>query len=682
LTAILGISAFYHDSAAALVIDGKLVAAAQEERFSRIKHDPSFPRHAIRFCLQHAGITVDDLDHVAFYEKPFLKFERLLETYLHHAPLGLGSFFAAMPVWLKSKLYLPRAIRKGLSKDEAFGVGVDCGGVFDKRIVYPRHHQSHAASAFYPSPFEQAAILTVDGVGEWSTATLAHGSGHQITTTDELRFPDSLGLLYSAFTYFCGFHPNGGEGKLMGLAPYGDPVYADQIMDKLVDVKADGSLRMNQSYFNYCAGRTMTSAKFERWLGPRRVPESEITQREKDIAASIQSVTEAILLKMVNHLHQKTGMKNLCIAGGVALNCVANGRLRRESPFEKVWVQPAAGDSGGAIGAALLVWHQLLENEKSPKHSFTASLGPDVLNDQAAELLTQTDAQHQQFDDTELLHTTVAKLLSHQKTVGWAQGRMEFGPRALGNRSILADPRDPEMQDKLNRTVKFREPFRPFAPVVLHEHHHQVFESKPEHDSPWMLFASQVRSAHPSAKDYQLPAITHVDGSARVQTVAADENPKLYALLQAFQEQTGCPVLLNTSFNVRGQPIVCSVVDAIQCFASSGLDALVIGDILLIKDEQSESTLTRLAKLDQPKSKRNPISLLGRIKATLMAISLPIRFLVSHVILTLIYFLLITPIGMAARFQQKSFRPIDPNSTTYWQPREDGDTKTDYLKQY
>ena len=509
MTSILGISAFYHDSAAAIVVDGQVIAAAQEERFSRVKHDASFPAQAVEFCLQQAGLSVAELDHVVFYEKPFKKFERILETHLTQAPFSLRRFCQSMPEWLGSKLFLVRKIQSGLDHQ------------YHKRILFPEHHESHAAGAFYRSPFDQAAILTVDGVGEWATATLGVGNGHRIELKHQLEFPESLGLLYSAFTYFCGFRVNGGEGKLMGLAPYGQPVYTDLILKKLIDLKPDGSFRIDQSYFNYCRGFTMVSKKFANLFGgPPRIAESEITQREKDLAASIQSVTEIILLAMANHLHWQTGLKNLCVAGGVVLNCVANGRLLREGPFDNVWIQPAAGDAGGAIGAALFAWHQLLDNGRKPTSFASPFLGPspacelkDYLSDDI-----EIQAKVEQFDSVETLVGPLADLLAAGETVGWMQGAMEFGPRALGNRSILATPQDPAMKDRLNERVKFRESFRPFAPIVLQENSNVVFDLDCE--SPYMSFAAKVRNQE------LIPSATHIDGTARVQTVSEHQNSK------------------------------------------------------------------------------------------------------------------------------------------------------------
>ncbi len=585
MIAILGISAFYHDSAAALVVDGRIVAAAQEERFTRRKHDAGFPRHAVDYCLRTAGLTAAQLDHVAFYEKPMLKFERLLETYLAFAPAGLTSFFQAAPQWVHEKLQLPRKMNEGL------------GGAYRRPYVFMEHHEAHAASAFFPSPFPEAALLTIDGVGEWATASLGTGRGHRIELTHELHFPHSLGLLYSAFTYFCGFKVNSGEYKLMGLAPYGTPRFADLILEHLVELRPDGSFRLALDYFDYCAGLTMTSKKFDRLFGgPPRRPEAPLTARELDLAASIQQVTEEIMLRMARQLHAQTGLKNLCLAGGVALNCVGNGRLLREGPFEKIWIQPAAGDAGGALGAALFVWHQLLERPREPgvpDGQRGSLLGPDCA-DAEAELKARGAVYARAADETALCEET-ARLIATSKVVGWVQGRMEYGPRALGGRSILGDARNPAMQSVMNRKIKFRESFRPFAPIVLLENAAEYFEVPPGTESPYMLMVAPVQPAQrqPAAGVRRvgevrssIPAVTHVDYSARLQTVDEVRNPRLHRLLQAFHRQTGCPVLINTSFNVRSEPIVCTAADAYRCFMATDMDALVIGDFILRKEEQ------------------------------------------------------------------------------------------------
>ena len=571
MTAILGLSAFYHDSAAVLMIDGEIIAAAQEERFTRRKHDDTFPSHAIAYCLAAAGIRESDLDYVGFYEKPLIKFDRLLETYLSYAPQGFTSFWKAMPNWVSQKLHLRREIRRGLH------------GNYRRRIVFGHHHQSHAASAFFPSPFDEAAILTMDGVGEWATSTLGVGQGNQIRLTDEIRFPHSLGLLYSAFTYYCGFRVNSGEYKLMGLAPYGQPKYADLIKDKLVKVYPDGSFRLDMDYFGYCHTMRMTTGKFHQLFGrgPRQ-PDSEIETLDKDLAASVQVVAEEIVLRAACHLYDKTGAKNLCLSGGVALNCVANGRVLREGPFDQIWIQPAAGDAGGALGVAQLIWYQLLKHERVPAPGDSQNgslLGPAASVDEVHQTLDQAGATYQAFDTPRELNQKTAALLAAGKVVARFAGRAEFGPRALGNRSILGDPRCPDMQRVMNLKIKFRESFRPFAPVVLSDHVSEYFELDDRHDSPYMLVVCQT-------KGDSLPAITHVDGSARVQTVDGQKNPDFEALLQEFYRQTNCPVLINTSFNVRGEPIVGSPADAYRCFMKTEMDALVIEDCLLLKEQQ------------------------------------------------------------------------------------------------
>jgi carbamoyltransferase len=593
MAAILGISAYYHDAAAAIVVDGRIVAAAQEERFTRRKHDASFPQNAVEYCLREAGITAADLDFVGFYDKPITKFERLLETYLAFAPGGYHSFRHAVPVWLKEKLHVPRLIRKAL------------GGRYRGRFVFTDHHESHAASAFFPSPFDEAAVLTVDGVGEWSTTCFGTGRGNRIELTHEIRFPHSLGLLYAAFTYYAGFRVNSGEYKVMGLAPYGKPVYKDLILRHLVDLKEDGSYRIDMSYFNYCGGLTMTSRKFERLFGgPPRKPESRLTQREMDLAASIQAVTEEVMLRTARHVHRQTGMKNLVMAGGVALNCVANGRILREGPLERIWIQPAAGDAGGALGTALFIWHQLLEKPREPRGRDAQQgslLGPKYTDCDIEDVLRREGAFYDTASDDAELVSEVAALLAQEKVVGWFQGRMEFGPRALGARSILGDARSPAMQSVMNLKIKFRESFRPFAPIVLREYVDRYFQMRPYEDSPYMLFIAPVHDEHRLYDDGDgaafgierlnqcrstVPAVTHVDYSARVQTVDRERNPLLHALLTRFHEKTGCPMLINTSFNVRGEPIVCTPEDAYRCFMATDMDVLVMGRHVLHKSEQ------------------------------------------------------------------------------------------------
>lgn len=592
MTSILGISAFYHDSAAALVVDGRIVAAAQEERFTRIKHDSNFPAKAVDYCLSEAGITPAQLDYACFYEKPLLKFDRLIESYLAYAPRGFASFLSALPVWLRKKLHLRREIRNGL-------------GGYRRRIVFPEHHESHAASAFFPSPFDEAAILTVDGVGEWATCTWGTGTGNRISLTHELRFPHSLGMLYSAFTYFCGFKVNSGEYKLMGLAPYGTPRFADVIRKHLVQIRPDGSFHMNMQYFNYCAGLTMTSRQFDQLFGgPPRQPESPLTDREMDLAASIQRVTEEILLRMSRHIHEQTGQKNLCLAGGVALNCVANGRILREGPFESIWIQPAAGDAGGALGAALFTWYQLLGNQRQailPDAQSGSLLGPRPQESSIRGYLERVNAQYQHFDDDDELCRHVARQIASGKVVGWVQDRMEFGPRSLGSRSILGDARSPEMQSVMNLKIKFRESFRPFAPVVLQDRVQDYFETRPQESSPYMLLVSPVRTDRRAPLDSaspktgleklnevrsDIPAVTHVDYSARIQTVDETRHGRFYRLLKSFESLTGCPVMINTSFNVRGEPIVCLPEEAYRCFLATNIDVLVLESFVLQKEQQ------------------------------------------------------------------------------------------------
>ncbi|MFQ5740066.1 MAG: carbamoyltransferase [Acidobacteriota bacterium] len=597
MTRILGISAFYHDSAAALVEDGQIVAAAQEERFSREKHDHRFPLRAIEYCLQEAGIGHKEIDYVGFYDKPLLKFERLLETYLAFAPTGLRSFLIAMPLWIKEKLHLPSLIRKGLNQQ------------YQKGVVFAEHHESHAASAFFPSPFEEAAILTLDGVGEWATASYGTGRGNRIELDYEMRFPHSLGLLYSAFTYFCGFKVNSGEYKLMGLAPYGTPRYVDLILNEILDLKADGSFRMDLSYFNYCQGLTMTSRKMNRLLGgPPRRAESPLTGREMDIAASIQRVTEEIMLRMARHVHRETGMKNLCLAGGVALNCVGNGRILREGPFERIWVQPAAGDAGGALGVALLIWHQLLEQPRRPQPQDSqrgSLLGPSFNNREIRTFLDQAQAVYESIEENEKLAEYVADQIAGQKVVGLFQGRMEFGPRALGNRSILGDARSAKMQSVINLKIKFRESFRPFAPSVMLDQVAEYFDIPPHQESPYMLLVTPIRESKRKRTNTRsgelkgldklqlersaLPSITHVDYSARVQTVDRHRYGRYYQILEKFSQKTGCPVIINTSFNVRGEPIVCTPADAYRCFLATGMDTLVLENFVLRKSEQKKT---------------------------------------------------------------------------------------------
>jgi carbamoyltransferase len=604
---ILGISAFYHDSAAALVRDGVIVAAVQEERFSRIKHDSRFPSHAVDYCLQAGELTPEQLDYVVFYEKPLLKFERLLETYLAYAPWGFRQFLVGMPIWLKQKLFLPREMDKALQHG------------YRGRYIFTEHHESHAASAFFPCPFEEAAILTMDGVGEWATASFGIGRSNKVQLSHELHFPHSLGLLYSAFTYFTGFKVNSGEYKLMGLAPYGEPKYRDLILETLLDLKPDGSLRLNMAYFGYCHTMVMTNRRFEGLFGgPPRRPESPLTQREMDIAASIQAVTEEIMLRAARHVHRETGMKNLALAGGVALNCVANGRILREAPFENIWIQPAAGDAGGALGAALFVWYQLLDHPRrvdGRDRQQASLLGPAYADTQIRQFLDVKGARYHVLDEPTLI-AKVTDLIDGGKVIGWFQGRMEFGPRALGSRSIIGDARSQEMQSVMNLKIKFRESFRPFAPCVLREDVAEYFETRPQEDSPYMLLVAAVRPEKRlnsqagaqalrgldklKARRSVVPAITHVDYSARIQTVDAERHPRLHRLISAFKQKTGCPVIINTSFNIRGEPIVCSPEDAYRCFMATNMDVLVLENQILYKQEQPQ---TKQHEVDEYKAK-------------------------------------------------------------------------------
>lgn len=589
---ILGLSAFYHDSAACLVQDGHITAAAQEERFSRKKHDHRFPRSAIEYCLKEGGLTPKQLDCVAFYDKPWIKFERLLETYLAFAPRGIGSFLKSMPLWLKEKLWMGERIKSSLDG-------------FAGTIMYPEHHQSHAASAFFPSPFDRAAFITMDGVGEWATASWGIGSGQRVDLKYEMNFPHSLGLLYTAFTYYTGFRVNSGEYKVMGLAPYGEPRFVQTILDNLMDLKEDGSFRMNMKYFNYCQGLTMTSSAFhELFGGPPRKPESDLSQREMDLAASVQAITEEIMLRIARHVRTETGEKNLCLAGGVALNCVGNGKILRANIFDQLWIQPAAGDAGGALGAALFVWHQVLKNpcrESTDGRDLQGGsyLGPAWSTDQIESWLKSQGYPYHRFNGEETLEKT-AKALADEQVVGWFSGRMEFGPRALGARSIIGDARSPKMQATMNLKIKYRESFRPFAPSVLVEDVSEYFEM--EGESPYMLLVAPVchkRRREMTAEQKQLfgieklnvprgdiPAVTHVDYSARVQTVDRRDHPRYHALISKFKDITGYGVVINTSFNVRGEPIICSPRDAYLCFMRTEMDLLVLEDIILYKEEQ------------------------------------------------------------------------------------------------
>ncbi|HBP90076.1 MAG TPA: carbamoyltransferase [Nitrospirales bacterium] len=599
LTSILGISAYYHDSAACLIQNGQIVGAAQEERFSRKKHDAGFPRHAVEFCLRQGGVGIRDVDYLVFYDKPFVKFERLLETYLSYAPKGLGSFLTAIPIWIKEKLFFRTLLEKAFRQI----------GNLDKKEILPpllfgEHHESHASAAFFPSPYEEAVVLCMDGVGEWATTSAWVGRGNQLTPLWEIPFPHSIGLLYSAFTYYTGFKVNSGEYKVMGLAPYGEPKYVKTILDYVVDVKPDGTFRLNMDYFDYCTGLRMTNHKFDTVFGgPPRQPESTLTQREMDLARSVQEVTEMVMLRLANSLHRETGLSNLCLSGGVALNCVGNGRVLREGPFSGLWIQPAAGDAGSALGAALNVHYGYLNQPRVPQGPGDAMrgsyLGPCFSNEEIESSLKQLEARYERVEDSDL-YRRVAEYLAEGKVIGWLQGHMEFGPRALGGRSILGDPRSEKMQSVMNLKIKYRESFRPFAPSVLRERVSEYFEM--DTDSPYMLLVAPVvekrrRAVQPDQQKLwgidllnvpksDIPAVTHVDYSARVQTVSPDTNPRYYKLLQEFEKQTGCPVLINTSFNVRGEPIVCTPEDAYRCFMRTEMDVLVLENCLVLKEHQ------------------------------------------------------------------------------------------------
>jgi len=590
---ILGISAFYHDSAAALVRDGDIAAAAQEERFSRKKHDFNFPGKAIAYCLEEAGIKPNQLDYVAFYDKPFIKFERILETYLQYAPIGIQSFIKAMPLWIKQKLWMKNLIQEHLAG-------------YEGKILFPRHHESHAAAAFFPSPFQEAAVITVDGVGEWTTTSVGYGQGNKVKLIKEIHFPHSLGMLYSAFTYYTGFKVNSGEYKVMGLAPYGEPKYVQTILDHLIDLKEDGSFKLNMKYFNYAAGLTMTNRKFAKLFGgPPRTKEGRLGQREMDLARSLQDVTELAMLRMARYAHRATGSKYLCLAGGVALNCVANGKILRENIFDDIWIQPAAGDAGGALGAALAVWYDYLDNPRKADGKMDAQkgsyLGPLYNDNEILAFLEQNNVPYTYYADEELLDAT-ARLLTGEHVIGWFQGRMEFGPRALGARSIIGDARSPVMQKKMNLKIKHRESFRPFAPSVLGEEVGNYFEL--DRPSPYMLLVANVKKElqrEMTAEEKQLfgidklnvvrssiTAVTHVDYSARVQTAHKETNPRYWQMIDRFRQLTGCPVIVNTSFNVRGEPIVCTPLDAYKCFMRTEMDYLVLGNYVLDKKNQPE----------------------------------------------------------------------------------------------
>ena len=606
MTNILGISAFFHDSAAVLIRDGEIIAAAQEERFTRRKGDPSFPSHAVTCCLDEGAITASQLDYVVFYESPMEKFDRVMETYTSFAPKGYQSFQRALPLWVNQRLRIPEVITEMLGKD------------FNGQLCLSAHHESHAASAFFPSPFQEAAILTLDAVGEWATSSIGLGTGNKLKLTHEMRFPHSLGMLYSAVTYYAGFKVNTGEYKLMGLAPYGEPKYVDVILQKLACLGDDGSLRLDMTYFNYCQGMTMTSEKFHQLFGgPPRAPESSITQKDMDLAASIQAVCEEVVLRAAHYAHSLTQTSNLVMAGGVALNCVANGRLKREGPFENIWIQPAAGDAGGALGAALLVWHHGLDKPRHitlPDGQRGSLLGPAFGEERIRLSLDALGARYEYVSDENLLLDRVVGLLNQEQVIGWFQGKMEYGPRSLGCRSILGDARSPQIQQTMNVKIKFRESFRPFAPSVLKEHAHTLFEMDLNDDSPYMLFVAPVRETQRlslsredvrnmqdpdlrvrvSVPRSRVPAVTHVDYSARVQTVDEDRHGRFYRLLRRFNDLTGCPAIVNTSFNIRGEPLVCSPQDAYQCFMATNMDCLVIENFLLMKDDQPQGLLANL----------------------------------------------------------------------------------------
>jgi carbamoyltransferase len=606
VVSILGISAFYHDSAAGLVIDGEIVAAAQEERFTRIKHDHRFPVHAARYCLAEANLTARELDYVGFYDKPLLKFDRLLETYLDYSPWGFSSFLKSMPLWMSEKLWMPDLIRTELAKadgEEEERQAKKNGKKFEWKLLFGDHHESHAASAFYPSPFEEAAILTIDGVGEWATSSIGTGKGNELTLLQELRYPNSVGLLYSAFTYYTGFKVNSGEYKVMGLAPYGEPKYVNAIKDKLLEVRDDGSIKLNQEYFSYSQGLRMTNGAFDKLFGgPPRVAESQITQREMDLARSVQVITEEVMLKMARYVHRETGMKHLCLAGGVALNCVANGRVLKEVPFEEIWIQPAAGDAGGALGIALAIWHRYLAKPRvvSSGDAMKGSyLGPRDSEAEIEKYLDENGLACTKYSREEL-PGVVAELLASGKVVGLHQGRMEFGPRALGCRSIIGDARSAQMQSVMNLKIKYRESFRPFAPSVLREHVSEWFEL--DADSPYMLLVAEVAKDKRiecdeklegleklKVKRSEIPAVTHVDYSARIQTVSRDTNPLYWEIIEAFRKRTGCPVIVNTSFNVRGEPIVCTPEDSYRCFMRTEMDYLVLENFVLSKNSHKKA---------------------------------------------------------------------------------------------
>ncbi len=706
-TRILGISAFYHDSAACILIDGELMAAVQEERFTRVKNDASFPSNAIQYCLDTINGKIEEIDFIVFYDKPIPTFDRLLLSYLSTAPAGLSSWLKSMPLWLKHKLHLPQIIRKELG--------------YEGEILFSEHHEAHAAAAFYPSPFQEAAILTIDGVGEWATTSYGVGKAGTIDLLRELHFPDSLGLLYSAFTYFTGFRVNSGEYKLMGLAPYGKPIYKDVILDNLVDVKPDGSLRLNMEYFDFLGGLRMTSQKFESLFdGPRRKPETRLSRREMDIAASIQSVTESVMLKMGFHIFNETGMERLCLAGGVALNCSAVGRLLREGPFKEIWVQPAAGDAGSAMGAALLVWHRLLQKERSAPDEdrpFSPYLGPSYAQDEIRTFLEKRNVPYHLMDAGNR-SKIVAEQLAEGKIVGYMAGRMEYGPRALGARSIIADSRGKHTKDRINLKIKFRESFRPFAPAVMQEKAHEIFEL--ERPSPYMTLITHVRESQ-----NLYPAVTHVDNSSRIQTVSSGNKKDFHDVIKAFNAMTGCPIVVNTSFNVRGEPIVCTPEDAYNCFMRTGIDVLVMEDIILFKEEQppheeraSMACVTKIESRSMRKasitfaascmvpviiglfSHRMLLSLIfGLLACAGLAVAIfpiflkpvyraaqfaanKIRHALSVFVLTVVFFTVISPAGLFLKLFGKTPIPLRPDALkkSYWLDHQSADKENLYKR--
>ena len=666
-TYIVGVSAFYHDSAACLVRNGEIISAAEEERFTRKKHDSSFPEQALNFCLSYANLKVKDIDYVAFYEKPFLKFERLIETYLTYAPSGVKSFLTSMPVWIKEKLFLKTLIRKKLN--------------FEGKIVFVGHHESHAASSFYPSPFHRAAFLTIDGVGERMTTSFGIGRENNLTILKELDFPHSLGLLYSAFTYFTGFKVNSDEYKVMGLAPYGKPKYVNIILDELIDLKEDGSFKLNMKYFDYCTGFTMTNRLFEDFIGKKpRKPNTEITQEDMDLACSVQAVTEEIVFRMAKYVHKITGMDKLCLGGGVALNCVANSKLLKKGPFKDIWIQPAAGDAGGALGAALAILYKHLKNKREvgklkdfQKGSY---LGPEYNNEEIKTYLDNNNILYKKLTKEKMLDS-VSNLISQGKVVGWFQGRMEFGPRALGSRSILADARFPKMQSILNQKIKFRESFRPFAPSVLKEKASKYFDLKKE--SPYMLFVANVR------KNSNIPAVTHIDGTARIQTVERKNNALYYDLISTFYKKTNCPVVINTSFNVRDEPIVCNFEDAYKCFMNTGMDCLVMGNyILLKKDQVKTKTVVKKFTLNNLVS----IVLNFEIIYPVCWLSVKLGFFFSRIItmivLSVIFYFVLLPTGLIMKLFKKDVLElkITKNTGSYWQKKKSTNNQINYEKQF